>query len=55
MNIPRRLIWGLATLGSLLLACGLGPFLLSDTGDGDPLHSALLPPLTRVTLLELTD
>jgi len=55
MNIPRRLIWGLATLGSLLLACGLGPFLLSDTGDGDPLHSALLPPLTLVTLLELTD
>jgi len=55
MKAPRSLTWGLAALGALLLACGIGPFLLTDTGDGDPSHSALLPPLTRVTILELSN
>jgi peptide/nickel transport system permease protein len=48
-------VWGVAGLGALVLACVLGPFLLADTGDGDPLHASLLPPLTRVTILELAD
>ena len=55
MKVPKRLLWGVAVLGVLVLACGFGPFLLADTGDGDPSHAALLPPLSRVTILELTD
>ena len=55
MKTQRRLVWGGVGLGVLVLACSLGPFLLADIGDGDPLHASLLPPLTRVTILELTD
>ena len=55
MKTQRRLVWGVAGLGVLILACSLGPFLLTDTGDGDPLHASLLPPLTRVIVLELVD
>lgn len=55
MKMPPRLAWGLAGVGVLLLACGVGPLLLGDTGDGDPVHASLLPPLTRVTILELED
>lgn len=55
MRAPRNLLSGITVLGVLVLACSLGPFLLADTGDGDPLHSALLPPLSRVTILELRD
>jgi peptide/nickel transport system permease protein len=55
MKTHRQLAWGVTGLGVLVLACGLGPFLLADTGDGDPLHASLLPPLTRVTILELAD
>jgi peptide/nickel transport system permease protein len=55
MKTERRLMWGVAGLCALVLACGFGPFLLADTGDGDPLHAPLLPPFSRVTVLELTD
>ena len=55
MKTQSRLVWGVAGLGVLVLACGLGPFLLADTGDGDPLHASLLPPFSRVIILELTD
>jgi peptide/nickel transport system permease protein len=55
MKVSRSLKWGLVYLGLLLLACGVGPDLMADIGDGDPLHSALLPPFSRVTVLELTD
>jgi len=55
MNAPPRLVWGGVVLGLLVVACSIGPFLLPDTRDGDPLHASLLPPLSRVTLLELTD
>ena len=55
MKAPTRSVWGSVILGILVLACSLGPLLLPDTGDGDPLHASLLPPLSRVTLLELTD
>ena len=55
MKSRRRLVWGIAGLGALVFACGLGPFMLADTGDGDPLHGSLLPPFSRVTILELTD
>ena len=50
-----RLVWGVTGLSVLVLACGLGPFLLTDTGDGDPMHASLLPPLSKVTILELND
>jgi peptide/nickel transport system permease protein len=55
MSIPRSLLVGLVALGFLVLSCLFGPLLLVDTGDGDPVHSALLPPLTRVTVLELSN
>jgi peptide/nickel transport system permease protein len=55
MRARRRLVWGVAGLGVLVLACGVGPLLLANTGDGDPLHAALLPPLSRVTILELSN
>jgi peptide/nickel transport system permease protein len=55
MKAQRRLPWGVAGLGVLVLACCLGPFLLADTGDGDPVHASLLPPLSSVTIIELTD
>jgi len=55
VKTQSRLVWGVAGLGVLVLACGLGPFLLADTGDGDPLHASLLPPFSRVIILELTD
>jgi peptide/nickel transport system permease protein len=50
-----RLVWGLSGLGVIILACALGPLVVTDTGDGDPLHGALLPPLTSVTVLDLAD
>jgi peptide/nickel transport system permease protein len=49
------LTWGVAGLGILGLACCVGPFLLTDTGDGDPVRASLLPPLSSVTVLELND
>ena len=55
MKAPARLWWGGFVFGALVVACGIGPSLLPDTGDGDPLHASLLPPLSRVTLLELAD
>jgi peptide/nickel transport system permease protein len=55
MKTPKRLIWGAGALAALVLACVAGPFLVADTGDGDPLHASLLPPLTRVTVLEHAD
>jgi peptide/nickel transport system permease protein len=55
MKAPTRLLWGGVVFCVLVFACCLGPFLLPDTGDGDPLHASLLPPLSRVTLLELAD
>ena len=55
MTSSSRLAFGGTVLGVLVIACLLGPLVLSDTGDGDPVHASLLPPLTRVTVLELTD
>lgn len=55
MRPSRRFAVGGSILGALLLGCGIGPFLLADTGDGDPLHASLLPPLTRVRVLDLAD
>ncbi len=55
MMLSRRFAIGGTILGALLLGCGIGPFLVANTGDGDPLHAALLPPLTRVTVLDLAD
>ncbi len=55
MKAPRRLVVGSGGLTLLVLACLIGPVLLPDAGDGDPRHAALLPPGTRVTVLELAD
>ena len=55
MKVQRSLVWGGITFVVLIVACVLGPFVLPDTGDGDPLHASLLAPLSRVTVLELID
>lgn len=55
MRTPRNLAVGVAVLGALVIGCLFGPALVADTGDGDPRHAALLPPGTRVTVLELAD
>lgn len=55
MKWPKRLLWGAGAFATLILACIFGPFVLPDLGDGDPLHASLLPPLTRVTVLEHVD
>ena len=55
MSRPGRLATGAAGVAVLVAACALGPALLPDAGDGDPLHAALLPPGTAVTALATTD
>ena len=51
----RPLTVGLAVIAVLVAGCCLGPILLPATGDGDPLHAALLPPGTAVTVVHLVD
>ncbi|MFV2074084.1 MAG: ABC transporter permease [Thermoanaerobaculales bacterium] len=55
MNPPRRLVVGAGGLSALILACAVGPWLLPSLGNGDPIHAALLPPGTAVTVFELAD
>jgi peptide/nickel transport system permease protein len=55
VKVRRSLAWGGITFVVLVVACVLGPFVLPETGDGDPLHASLLAPLSRVTVLELVD
>jgi peptide/nickel transport system permease protein len=55
VRAPRRLLWGLAGIVVLVLACLVGPLMLLPVGDGDPVHASLLPPGTRVTVLDLSD
>jgi peptide/nickel transport system permease protein len=38
-----------------VIGCLFGPLWVTDTGDGDPLHASLLPPLTSVSILDLAD
>ncbi len=51
----RSLTIGLMVVAVLVAGCCLGPILLPATGDGDPLHAALLPPCTVVTVVDLTN
>ncbi len=51
----RSLAVGLAAIVVLVTGCWLGPVLLPDTGDGDPVHAALLPPGSLVTVFDLID
>jgi len=55
MRAPQRLVVGATALALLVLACVLGPALVAPIGEGDPVHAQLLPPGTRVTVLELLD
>lgn len=55
MRRPIRFEAGVAALVGLVVACTLGPIALPGNGNGDPLHAALLPPGTRITILELKD
>ena len=51
----RPLVTGTVGIALLVFACCFGPLVLPATGDGDPLHAALLPPGTSVTVLALSD
>lgn len=55
MSAPRRLAVGATGVGLLVILCVVVPFVLTPVGDGDPVHAELLPPGTRVTVLELRD
>ena len=55
MRRPTRFEMGAGTLAVLIVACVLGPIILPGNGSGDPLHSALLPPGSRIAILELKD
>jgi len=55
MRAPRRLAVGATGLGILVLFCLVVPVILTPVGDGDPVNAQLLPPGTRVTVLELND
>ena len=55
MRAPQRLMVGATGLGMLVFMCVVVPFVLTPAGDGDPVHAKLLPPGTRVTVLELND
>ena len=55
MRAPRRLVVGATGLGILVLFCLVVPVILTPVGDGDPVNAQLLPPGTRVTVLELND
>lgn len=51
----KPLVTGTVGIALLVFACCFGPLALPATGDGDPLHAALLPPGTAVTVLALSD
>ncbi len=51
----RTLTLGLTVIAVLAGGCWLGPMSLPATGDGDPVHAALLPPGTVVSVLWLAD
>ena len=55
MRTPNRLAVGGAGLLALAIACGVGPWLLTPAGDGDPVHAALLPPGAKVSVIALDD
>jgi peptide/nickel transport system permease protein len=52
---PGRLAAGATALAILVVACAIGPEILPETGDGDPLHAALLAPGIAVTALTTAD
>jgi peptide/nickel transport system permease protein len=51
----KTLSLGLTVIAVLIVGCWLGPILLPATGDGDPVHAALLPPGTVVSVVTLVD
>jgi peptide/nickel transport system permease protein len=53
--MPSRLAVGGAVLLALVLACVVGPWILTPAGDGDPVHAALLPPGAEVSVIDLDD
>lgn len=44
-----------ATLAAIVLSCVVGPWILPAPPAPDPVHAALLPPLSRVTEVSLAD
>jgi len=54
-RLPGRLSLGLATLGIMVLLCGVGPLLLPRLPGTDPAHAALLPPGTHAEVVALSD
>lgn len=54
MRSPSRLRVGVGIVAVMAAACVIGPILRSPV-PSDPVHAALLPPLTRVTVVTLED
>jgi peptide/nickel transport system permease protein len=54
MTSAGRLKVGIGLVAGIAVLCVVGPF-LRDPVPSDPVHAALLPPLTRVTVLSLDD
>lgn len=55
LRLPRRLRFGAAAIAGLLIACGLGPFLMRPLPGMDPARAGLLPPGSRATVVVRTD
>jgi peptide/nickel transport system permease protein len=51
----KSLAVGLTVIAVLIIGCWIGPILLPTTGDGDPVHAALLPPGSVITVVDLSD
>jgi len=54
VNGHRRLRAGVSAVAVLTLVCAIGPLIRSDP-PSDPLHAALLPPLTSAVIVTLDD
>jgi peptide/nickel transport system permease protein len=54
-RLPTRLVFGLAALAIIVVACLIGPPLLDIGEASDPVHAALLPPCSQLTVIGLAD
>ncbi len=51
----RRLLYGLIAVATIATGCIVGPWLMPAPPAADPVRGALLPPLTRVEVIETVD
>ncbi len=51
----RRVLFGLIVVTTIAVACVAGPWLLSAPPAADPVRGSLLPPMTRVNVIETVE